>query len=418
MVGDPIASERDLWRVWAERQFPEGLRSRDGQAIRVLFPGRANSGPGPDFTGALIALGGDEVRRGDVELHLKASSWSGHGHHLDPNYDAVMLHVVLFDDGGPARTHVDRIVPVLALGPLLALPPGGGQSLRGGPCMRPDAIRPSAEVVARLIEAAGRARFATRAASWEAEWATKPPEDSLLRALLRAVGLGRNAAACAALADALDGTTLEQLLSRSGDDAARVATAVLLGMAGLLEPALADEGLRAAWEIYGGYWPARPLDARQWRRFRLRPANLPEVRLRFLARLLAAQGLLGLLERLRTLVEDPGTTTSDLVAALAVEGAGGGRGWALETWANVLLPSLAGDAAADGRAGGAERALALYLTLPGGGENQILAGMVVIAGLARVPRRAVEQQGLLQIWHTSCSRQECAGCSLAGGTSG
>jgi len=415
MAGAPIASERDLWRIWAERQFPASLQSRDGQAIRVLFTGRANSAPGPDFTGALIALGGGEVQRGDVELHLKASSWSGHGHHLDPNYDAVLLHVVLFDDGGPARTQADRIVPVLALGPLLALPPGEDQSLCGGPCMRPDAPRPSADALARLIEAAGLARFEARAATWEAEWATKPPEDCLLRALLRAVGLGRNAAACAALAAALDGATLEQLLSRSGDDAVRVATAVLLGMAGLLELSSADGDLRAAWDTYGGYWPARPLDARQWQRFRLRPANLPEVRLLALAHLLAVQGLLGLLERLRALVEAPGTTATSLMAALAVEGAGGGRGWALETWANVLLPCLAGDAAARGRRALADGAHALYLSLPGGGENKTLAGMVTIAGLARTPRRAVEQQGLLQIWQTTCSRQECASCPLAGG---
>lgn len=414
MAGEPIGSERDLWRIWAERHIPASLLSRDGQAIRVLFPGRASSAPGPDFTGALIALGGGEVRRGDVELHLKASSWSGHGHHLDPNYDAVLLHVVLFDDGGPARTHADRIVPVLALGALLAEPAAEVLAIHGGPCMRPGAPRPSPEAVAGLIEAAGLARFAARAAMWEAEWATKPPADCLLRALLRAVGLGRNAEACEALAAALDGTTLEQLLSRSGDDAACVATAVLLGMAGLLELAHADEKLRAAWEMYRGYWPARPLDARQWRRFRLRPANLPEARLRALALLLAEGGLLGLLELLRTLVEAQGTTAAVLMAALAAEGGSVGRGWALETWANVLLPCLAGDAATGGQGSRAERALALYLTLPGGGKNHTLAGMVAIAGLARTPRRAVEQQGLLQLWQTHCVRQECASCPLAG----
>jgi hypothetical protein len=39
--------------------------------------------------------------------------------------------------------------------------------------------------------------------------------------------------------------------------------------------------------------------------------------------------------------------------------------------------------------------------------------MVGIAGLTRAPRAAIEQQGLLQIWHAHCSAQACAICPLA-----
>jgi len=104
-------------------------------------------------------------------------------------------------------------------------------------------------------------------------------EDCLLRALLRAAGLGRNTEPYAALADALDEPRWTRCLRLAAPRRRFIAPAVLLGMAGLLEQARAGEEVRATWARYRNYWPGRPLDARQWQRFRLRPANLPEARL-------------------------------------------------------------------------------------------------------------------------------------------
>ena len=142
-----------------------------------------------------------------------------------------------------------------------------------------DAPRPEVERVHAILRAAGQERFAARAQRWEGEFAARTSEDCVLEGLLRAVGLGRNAEACLALASALDGTTLEALLDGAGEQRRTVATAVLLGMAGLLEEARADDETRHAWALYRDHWPGRPLNARQWQRFRLRPANLPEARL-------------------------------------------------------------------------------------------------------------------------------------------
>lgn len=409
-----VTNERDLWQIWEGRRLPAILHTREGYELRVLFPGIANTGPGPDFLGALIALDGGEAVRGDVELHVKASSWAGHGHHLDPRYAGVLLHVVLLDDGGPARTATDALVPVLALGPLLDAPAEAALRPPSGPCTHADAPRPAPSELRALVIAAGHERFAMRAATWEGEWTARPAEDCVLRALLRAVGLGRNGEACDALADALDGPTFESLLARAGEHAPIAATAVLLGMAGLLEKAGAEEEVRRTWAAYRDYWPSRPIDPRRWQRFRLRPANLPEARLGMLATVLAQHGLLGFLDHIAALINrQPLPGAAALIAPLMPAGGTTGRAWALEAWTNVLLPLLAGYGHAHEQPRLAARALEIYGTLPGGGENQLLERMVKITGLPATPRPAVEQQGLLQLWQRYCSIQACATCPLA-----
>ncbi|HEY8286502.1 MAG TPA: DUF2851 family protein [Chloroflexota bacterium] len=415
MTPDPIAGERDLWRLWLSRRLPTELHTREGRGVRVLFPGVANSGAGPDFLGAQIAFAGESPRRGDVELHLRATSWKGHGHDQDRRYNGVILHVVLEDDGGPAWIAAGLPIPVLALGPLLAdLGEPRAPAHEEGPCRSAGARRSEPALVREAIRAAGQARFEARATLWEGELAATPVEGCILRALLRCAGLGGNGDACAALALALDGTTLETLLQGQSGQRSVAASAALLGMAGLLEQGKASGEEHEAWKRQSRYWPGRPLDARQWRRFRIRPANLPEARLRVVAAVLAADGLRGLATRLAELVDraEP-PRISPLLAPLLPEGAGAGRSWALEAWTNTLLPFLAAAGPTLGRPTLTERAAHLYAELPGGGDNRVLTRMRGIAGLEAAPSAAIEQQGLLHIWAEYCGRQECARCPLA-----
>lgn len=109
-----------LQRIWAEQTFDvSGLRTVEGQAVKVEAKGRWNRLGGPDFAEARIKVG-DEWRRGSVEVHLREADWRAHGHATDPNYDGVILHVVLFP---PKVTHTtgadERRIPIVALLPLL-----------------------------------------------------------------------------------------------------------------------------------------------------------------------------------------------------------------------------------------------------------------------------------------------------------
>src|SRR3990172_6151979 len=121
-------SERELAEIWEGQRFPpQALASVDGQPLTVLYRGLRGRGPGPDFRDAVIQTP-VAVLRGDVELHLRASDFRRHGHHRDPAYDGLALHLVYRADEGP-HTLLAGGPPV----PIAALSPRGGRGRGGRP---------------------------------------------------------------------------------------------------------------------------------------------------------------------------------------------------------------------------------------------------------------------------------------------
>lgn len=86
-------SEKYLQIIWNERMLTPRMHCLDGRPLQVLFPGVWNRGAGPDFSDAVLLLGGTPVR-GQVELHRSPSEWFSHGHHRDSRYSGVVLHAV------------------------------------------------------------------------------------------------------------------------------------------------------------------------------------------------------------------------------------------------------------------------------------------------------------------------------------
>jgi hypothetical protein len=85
--------EKMVHALWNEQLFLNNtLKDINGKVVKVLNPGTWNMEAGPDFKNASLEIGGRKIN-GDVEIHLKADSWQAHGHHLDPNYHKVILHV-------------------------------------------------------------------------------------------------------------------------------------------------------------------------------------------------------------------------------------------------------------------------------------------------------------------------------------
>ncbi|MGE9291914.1 MAG: DUF2851 family protein [Puniceicoccales bacterium] len=98
LYGPVFFAEKQVQRIWATRAFRlEGLVTRSGKRLEVLDPGRWNFQEGPDFREAILEVEGRRVH-GDVEIHLHERDWFRHGHGSDPNFDQVVLHVVLFPD--------------------------------------------------------------------------------------------------------------------------------------------------------------------------------------------------------------------------------------------------------------------------------------------------------------------------------
>lgn len=91
--------EHFLQYVWLHRLYSSLSYGADAFFLEpeVIDPGMLNRDSGPDFFNAKVKVG-DLLWAGNVEIHRKASDWIRHGHHLDPAYDNVVLHVVETDD--------------------------------------------------------------------------------------------------------------------------------------------------------------------------------------------------------------------------------------------------------------------------------------------------------------------------------
>lgn len=179
--GQPV-SELDLQRRWAESRWATPfIDDGDGGRWRVIWPGRWNQGPGPDFREAQLLDRDGRARRGDVELHLRPSGWIAHGHQDDAAYDRVLLHVVEQElKSGQQR---DQRVPVAST---LPLGPGASEPSPSLPC-EDIVARAGAEAVTAALERIARQRFERKQRQLAAIASPQGPGDERDRQALLAV---------------------------------------------------------------------------------------------------------------------------------------------------------------------------------------------------------------------------------------
>jgi hypothetical protein len=191
-------AERLLQAVWQHQRLRrDGLKTGDGQDVRVLHPGFASAEGGPDFRGALIQIGVEPPRSGDVEVDLRVGGWHAHGHDRNPAFRNVILHVVwetgttttgsARDDRPPAEPLKDSLdAPLGELSlwlenePARVLP----ESLRGR-CAAPLRALDEGQRNSLLGQAA-RVRFAAKAAQFTARARHAGWEQALWEGLFRA----------------------------------------------------------------------------------------------------------------------------------------------------------------------------------------------------------------------------------------
>ena len=73
------------------------LKTTTGSSINIISYGQHNSNSGPDFTNAKIKID-NTIWIGNIEIHVNASEWFNHKHHLDSAFNNVILHVVYNND--------------------------------------------------------------------------------------------------------------------------------------------------------------------------------------------------------------------------------------------------------------------------------------------------------------------------------
>ncbi|MEL6276023.1 MAG: DUF2851 family protein, partial [Bacteroidota bacterium] len=281
-----------LWRL--ARFDLRNLATTEGEPIVIEHFGYHNTNAGPDFSNARIRIG--KVHwAGNIEMHLNASEWYDHNHQNDPNYESVILHVVLEEDQPVYRSNGSRI-PCLELRGRI---PSGlirkywrlQHNESWIPCAN-QLQSVSTLTINHWLERLMIERLERRAQQLESllKAVNRDWEELFYQSLARSLGGQVNADAMEILARALP----LRILLRHKSSQLQI-EALLFGQAGLI-PENSDEAypqkIKREYEVLAAKYKLKSLPKTIWRYLRLRPANFPELRIAQLARLLATTGQL------------------------------------------------------------------------------------------------------------------------------
>lgn len=283
--------EKLMQYLWQHKLLiSTGMRLSDGRPMQVIDTGTLNTDSGPDFFNAKIKIDG-ETWVGNIEIHVRASDWYRHGHDHDPAYDSVILHVVGVDDRA-VRARDGRLLPQIALPCNPAFSERYSALISASatdnlPCGHTISTLPALKVsdwlqamgYERLLEKVDRitSQLHTAAGDWE---------ETAYITLARALGFSTNSDPFERLARA----TPLRYIRKHADDL-RLVEAMLMGQAGLLDPAPDDNyyaaKLRDEYRFIATKFELRQPGI-QWKMSRMRPANLPHRRIALLARIITS----------------------------------------------------------------------------------------------------------------------------------
>lgn len=275
--------------VWQFRLWPtHDMVTVDGRRVEVIDPGTLNRDSGPDFFNAKISIGG-QMWIGNVEIHVRASDWHRHGHHDDPAYDTVILHVVERDDARISRKNGHEMPQmIMTCAPDFAEKYHSlvNNHARELACGGEISAIPSLNIVdwitslgfQRLQHKADRVKDYMRKHS--GSWL-----DAMYITFARALGFGTNAEPFEMLAVT---TPLRHVLRHS--DEGEMIEAFLFGQAGLLcLPAGQNQYhdfLAEQYRFLSAKYSLQPSPNIMWKQSRMRPTNMPHRRIAALAHML------------------------------------------------------------------------------------------------------------------------------------
>lgn len=278
-----------IWqkRIWAG--FPQ--TTTDGKPVEIVSVGQYNIHAGPDFSNAHIRIDGQDWV-GNIEIHVCASDWYKHRHHMDAAYDNTILHVVAKADKEVCNTHGERLPQCELQYPhgqdyltqllhstewhasLSGIPDCGKQLLENPTLLTQDWKK---NLLEQRLECK-RQSITQLLGITQQSWA-----HAFYISLAHNFGFHTNGLPFEALALA----TPLSCLQKHRNSLFQL-TAILLGQSGLLEPRAKNQepGL---WEEYcflQKKFSLQPIEASMWKKARMRPQNAPEVRIRQFAHLI------------------------------------------------------------------------------------------------------------------------------------
>jgi hypothetical protein len=462
-----LPSERLLQAIWQHQRLRrDQLKTADGKVVRVFHPGFVSVEGGPDFRSAVLQIGDDAPRSGDVEIDLRSSGWRTHGHDRNKNFQNVLLHVIWDGVGVHASAYRNRetsdtlkleLQPapvVLSLENVLDAPLAElslsleNESLRSlpenlrGKCSAP--LRELDETqLTELLREAAFVRFQSKAGQLRTRAKNTGWEQTLWENLFRALGYKHNVWPMQNLAEQ-KARLLSAPLHLCGENLLTL-QARLLGVSGLLPDELtraqksSDTYLRRVWDCW---WREREefsdciLPRAVWKFHGLRPANHPQRRLALAAHWLASGKIVAKLEHWCATELSDKKALQSLREILEVERdefwswhwtfrsarmkkpqplLGGAR--VTDLAVNVILPWL-WIRAVEGKNEKLRRVIERrYFTWPAAEDNSVLKlarQRLLGVGQSRALRNAAAQQGLMQIVRDFCehSNAVCENCQF------
>ncbi len=435
-------TEKLITSIWQRRLVPE-LFTDTGERLQVIHPGRTSNISGCDFRDAVFTINSKTIT-GDIEVHVKSSQWQGHGHHRDPKYNNIALHIVWWHDSQtPTLLQDGKVIPTICLSSFIKSPLDELNSQAnsyGQPLSACQEVshHTNADRLGRLLTEAGEERFVAKITSFRKALKKDDARQVLYRGIARALGYTQNAEPCEELANKLPLDILEEI--ETGDNVTR--QALILGTAGLLPSQqrrlrhvfIEDEeisGLEQIWESFGITETMKETD---WCFFRVRPDNFPTRRLIALSYLIARYGKSGLLLGILKLVREasPGAEHRWLENGLIIAGQGYwknhpdfgivmsrssallGRDKVSEIAINTILPFACACGEIAGELELKKKTVEIYRSYPKPGDNELTRYMKQQLRLKPEARlSACQQQGLIHIFKTYCHRRNCAECPIA-----
>ena len=382
-------------------------RTTDGRSVEILSVGEHNRDAGPDYSHARVRIEGREWV-GNIELHVCATDWVKHRHHLDKAYDSVILHVVRTADK-PVYNSRGEIVPQCALqypsdqdylsrlfesaqqmdSAFMRI--GCAEQLVRDPAMLSEGWRRT--LLCKRLECK-RASIERLLEITKGSW-----EHALYISLARNFGFHTNSLPFEQLAI----NTPLSYLQKHRNNLFQL-TALLMGQAGGLEPnsfCHADdrEALAKEYAFLRTKFGLSPMDGSIWKHARLRPQNSPELRIRQFAQLLyQSESLLSKILDKQDLNELEKLFVVDKIgkASIAI------------LLINTVIPYKYAYARYRNNAQQAEEALALMERIAPENNNIIRQWRI----LGQEVKNAADSQALLHLYQNYCQHHECINCEV------
>ena len=383
--------ERCLW-VGFDQQ------TTDGRKVEILSVGEHNRDAGPDYSHARVRIDGKEWI-GNIEIHVNASDWTKHHHHLDKAYDNVILHVVRTADK-PIYNSRGELIPQCelqypsdkdylsalfeaaqqmdsAIGRI-----GCAEQLIHDPQLLTEGWRRT--LLRKRLECK-RASITRLLEITKGSW-----EHALYISLARNFGFHTNSLPFEQLAI----NTPLSYLQKHRNSLFQL-TALLLGQAGLID----DPAMQKEYEFLRTKFSLSPMDPSIWKHARMRPQNSPELRIRQFAQLLyQSENLLSKildtddLKELEALfmVDKMGSSSIDILLI------------------NTVIPYKYAYAIHKNKPAEAEAVMALMEHIPA--ENNTIIRQWRVLG--QTIRNAADTQALLHLYQNYCQHHECINCEV------